>query len=121
MAVAATVTEGAAAQFTVTLTSASSTEDVVVSYTVGGTATAGTDYTAPSGSLTITTGESSGTITIGTTSDSILDPGETLTVTLTGASTAAGDRHRGLHRGDDDDHGPRHGVGDGGRRDGGGG
>ena len=39
VAVAATVTEGVAAQFTVTLTSASSTADVVVTYTVGGTTT----------------------------------------------------------------------------------
>ena len=44
---AGTVTEGMAAEFTVTLTSATSTAAVVVSYTVGGTATSGTDYTAP--------------------------------------------------------------------------
>ena len=85
---APTVSEGSAASFEVVLTDATSTADVVVTYTVTGTATSGTDYTAPSGSLTITAGESSGTITIRTTSDSVLDRGETLIVTLTGASTA---------------------------------
>ena len=87
---APTVSEGSAASFEVALTGATSTADVVVTYTVTGTATSGTDYTAPSGSLTITAGESSGTITIQTTSDSVLDSGETLIVTLTEASTAAG-------------------------------
>ena len=87
---APTVPEGSAASFEVALTGATSTADVVVTYTVTGTATPGTDYTAPSGSLTIAAGSSSGTITIQTTSDSVLDRGETLIVTLTGASTAAG-------------------------------
>ena len=87
---ASTVPEGSAAEFTVTLTSATSTALVVVTYSVTGTATSGTDYTAPSGSLTITAGASSTTITIRTTPDSVLDSGETLTVTLTGASTPAG-------------------------------
>ena len=87
---ASTVPEGSAASFEVVLTDATSTADVVVTYTVTGTATPGTDYTAPSGSLTIAAGASSGTITIQTTSDSVLDRGETLIVTLTGARTAAG-------------------------------
>ena len=87
---APTVSEGSAASFEVALTDATSTADVVVTYTVTGTATSGTDYTAPSGSLTITAGASSGTITIQTTSDLVLDRGETLIVTLTGASTTAG-------------------------------
>ena len=82
------VSEGSVASFEVALTGATSTADVMVTYTVTGTATADTDYTAPSGSLTITAGESSGTITIRITSDSVLDRGETLIVTLTGASTA---------------------------------
>ena len=89
---APTVSEGSAASFEVALTDATSTADVVVTYTVTGTATSGTDYTAPSGSLTITAGASSGTITIQTTSDSVLDRGETLIVTLTGASTRRGPR-----------------------------
>ena len=86
------VPEGTAATFTVTLSSTppgvESTADVVVVYTVGGTATSA-DYTAPSDTrLTIDSGESSGTITIPTSTDSVLDPGETIVVTLTSASTA---------------------------------
>ena len=87
---AATVTEGGSAEFTVTLTGATSTASVVVTYSVTGTATAGTDYTAPIGSLTIAAGDSTGTIPIPTLTDGVLDPGETLTVTLDGASTTAG-------------------------------
>ena len=61
---------------------------MVVVYTVGGTASSA-DYTAPSDlKLTIDSGESSGTITIPTRTDSVLDPGETIVVTLTSASTA---------------------------------
>ena len=56
------VAEGETAPFTVTLGGGESTAPVVVSYTVGGTAKAPGDYTAPSGSLTIQSGESSGTI-----------------------------------------------------------
>ena len=89
-ATAGTVTEGGAAQFTVTLSSATSTAAVVVSYTVGGTATAGTDYTAPAATVTLPAGAKTGTISIPTLDDSVLDPGETLTVTLDRAATTAG-------------------------------
>ena len=85
---ASTVPEGSAASFEVALTGATSTAAVVVTYTVTGTATPSTDYTAPSGSLTITAGATSTTFSIQTTSDRVLDPGETLIVTLDGASTA---------------------------------
>ena len=84
------VDEGEAALFTVTLSGGTSTAAVVVNYEVdsSSTATTGTDYTAPSGKLTITAGESSGTITIATLdTDGVLDPGETLVVKLTSAST----------------------------------
>ena len=109
------VPEGSAASFEVALTGATSTADVVVTYTVTGTATPGTDYTAPSGSLTITAGASSATITIQTSLDSVLDTGETLIVTLTGASTAVGTAEYSTTVGDNHDHGPRHGDGVGGR------
>ena len=84
------VPEGGSATFPVTLTGGTSTADVVVTYSVGGTATSGDDYTAPSEPLTIAVGAASGTITIATTSDDVLEPGETLIVRLTGASTAKG-------------------------------
>ena len=87
---AETVSEGGDATFTVTVAGGTSTAPVEVGYTVGGTATAGDDYTAPSGSLTIGVGQTSGTITIPTVADDVLDPGETLTVTLGGAATTKG-------------------------------
>ena len=90
--VAQTVVEGEAAQFTVTLTGGTSTAEVEVIYTVGGTVTAGTDYTAPGEplELTIPAGDSTGTISIPILDDGVLDPGETLTVTLSSATTMAG-------------------------------
>ena len=88
--VADNVPEGAPAEFAVELTGGTSTADVEVTYTWASTGTAGTDYTAPSGLLTITKPNSSGTIAIVTLTDSLLDPGETLSVTLTDADTAIG-------------------------------
>ena len=90
IAAAETVVESNPATFTVAVDGGTSTAPVEVTYTVGGTATAGSDYTAPSRRLTIGTGESSGTITIATLADAILDRDETLIVTLSGASTAKG-------------------------------
>ena len=87
---AVSVTEGRAATFAVTLTGGTSTAAVEVAYSVGGTATAGTDYNAPGGTLTIAAGSDSGTITIVTRTDGVVDPGETLEVQLTGATTATG-------------------------------
>ena len=84
------VPEGNNAEFTVELTGGTSTADVEVTYTWASTGTAGTDYTAPSGLLTITKPNSSATIAIATLTDSLLDPGETLSVTLTAATTAIG-------------------------------
>ncbi|GIS26030.1 MAG: hypothetical protein CM15mP127_04030 [Gammaproteobacteria bacterium] len=50
--------------------SATSSQNVTVDYTVTGTATgSGTDYTLANGTLTISAGESSGTITIGSITD----------------------------------------------------
>ena len=94
-----TVLEGETATFVVTLTDAGSAP-VVISYSVGGTATAGEDYTAPGDKLTIPAGRTSGTIAIRTRVDDILEPldtsadttsADTITVTLTGASTTAGE------------------------------
>ena len=89
---AETVAEGSNAVFTVTLAGATSSAPVTVSYETGGTATSGSDYTAPSGSLTIASGTATGTVTIATAVESpaLLDPGETLSVTLTGVSGGGG-------------------------------
>ena len=84
------VDEGEDAVFTVSVKDGTSTADVVVEYAVDATstATADEDYTAPSPTLTIKSGETSGKITIKTLdTDEVLDPGETLVVKLTGATT----------------------------------
>ena len=89
-AAAASVLEGATAAFTVSVVGGVSAAAVEVSYTVAGTATAGEDYTAPAGALTLAAGAGAGTIAIPTLTDSVEDAGETLVVTLSGASTAQG-------------------------------
>ena len=85
------VAEGGDANFTVTLPGGISTYPVVIPYSVAGTAKAGDDYTAPSGTLTIPAGESTGSITISTTQDGVADANETLVVDLTQGSS--GDRN----------------------------
>ena len=68
--------------FDVTLSNASSS-DVSVDYaTSDGTATAGTDYVAASGTLTIPAGSTTGTITVHAKGDTSFEPDETFTVTL---------------------------------------
>ena len=84
------VVEGAVASFPVALTGGTSTAPVAVTYTISGSATPGDDYTVPSGMLTLAAGAASGTISIETLDDRVLDPNETLEVTLSGASTTAG-------------------------------
>ena len=76
-------------QFTVTL-SAASGQDVTVNYaTSNGTATAGADYTATSGSLTIAAGATTATFNVGVLADSIDEANETATLTLSSASNAS--------------------------------
>ncbi|GIS26035.1 MAG: hypothetical protein CM15mP127_04080 [Gammaproteobacteria bacterium] len=64
--------------------SAASSQNVTVNYAVTGTATgSGTDYTLANGTLTISAGATSGTITIaGIIDDSLDEPDETVIVTL---------------------------------------
>jgi hypothetical protein len=81
------------ATLTVTLSEVSG-QDVVVSYaTSDDTATAGTDYTAGTGTITIPAGSTSATFNVAVTGDSIDEPNETVNVTLsnpTGATIADG-------------------------------
>ena len=85
---AASVAEGQWVEFPVTVSDGTSTADVVVCLHGGRELRAsGTDYTKPSGELTIATPATSGTISIETLDDGVLDRGETLQVSLTGAST----------------------------------
>jgi len=53
-----------------------------IAYTVGGTATSGTDYAAVSSPLSIAAGATSGTITVTPTADSAVEANETVVLTL---------------------------------------
>jgi hypothetical protein len=86
------VTEGNSgttnATFTVTL-SAAAASDVTVQYaTVGGTATSGTDFTATSGTLTFTPGQTTKTITVPVAGDTTYEVGEDFFVALSSATNA---------------------------------
>ena len=88
---AVTVVEGDAATFTVTVTGGPSATPVEVGYEVAGTAVAGEDYEPPSGLLPLVAGAATGTITVRTMTDEVLDPGETLKLRLLpGRTTPAG-------------------------------
>ncbi len=74
--------------FTVTL-SAVSGKAVTIPYTLGGTATAGTDYTDPTTkSITIAAGQKTGDIIIKVKGDTVDEANETITVTLSTPSNA---------------------------------
>ena len=80
------VTEGDAgttnATFIATL-SAASEKTITVDYdTTGGTASSGDDYTATSNTLTIAPGTTTGTINVPILGDTMYEPDETITVTL---------------------------------------
>jgi probable HAF family extracellular repeat protein len=86
------VTEGhtgtRAVTFTVTL-SAASAQPVTVAYaTANGTATAGSDYQAASGTLTFAPGETSKTITVLVYGDRLGEPNETFVVNLSSPTNA---------------------------------
>ncbi len=76
------ITANTLATLTVTLNS-TSTQAATVNYaTVDGTAKAGSDYTATSGTLTIAAGQSSGTISIPILNDNVNEANESFTVQL---------------------------------------
>ena len=84
----ASAAEGDSVVFTVSL-SATSSQQVTVDYaTADGTATAGEDYTATSGTLTFQAGETTKTISVPITDDTEDAGGETFTLTLSNASGA---------------------------------
>ena len=76
------------ARFTVTLSAAASGPVTVNYATANGTATAGSDYTAKSGTLTFAAGEISKTIDVLVTGDAAVEANETFVVNLTAASGA---------------------------------
>ena len=74
--------------FEVTLNARDDCKTVTVDWaTVDGTATAGEDYTAASGTLTFAPGETSKTVSITMLDDTVEDSGETFTLQLSNAST----------------------------------
>ena len=76
------------ATFTVTL-SPTSTQAVTVGYaTANGTATAGSDYVAASGTLTFAAGVSTQTIAVTINGDATVESDETVLVNLSGATNA---------------------------------
>jgi hypothetical protein len=74
--------------FTVSLSAASSATVTVAYATQNGTATAGTDYTTASGTLTFTPGQSAQTFTVAVAGDTTAESDETFVVTLSGATNA---------------------------------
>ncbi len=88
----ATIAEGntgtRAAVFTVTL-SATSNQPVTVAYATGnGTATAGGDYLAASGTLTFAPGETSKLVAVSVKGDRLPEPNETFVVSLSSPANA---------------------------------
>lgn len=87
-----TVAEGnsgtRAARFTVTL-SAAATKSVTVRYaTADGTAKAGSDYTAASGTLTFSAGQTSKTVSVSVRGDTAYEPNETFKLALSAPAGA---------------------------------
>ena len=72
--------------FNVTLSNPSQAGVTITYTTAPGTATAGTDFTPTSGSVTITAPATTGTITVNVIGDTLFEPSETFTVNLTGAT-----------------------------------
>src|SRR5204862_855860 len=78
-----------AVTFTVRLTAVSN-QTITVNYaTADGSATAGSDYQATSGTLTIPAGQTSGTITVLVNGDRLVEPTETFAVNLSAPTNAA--------------------------------
>jgi uncharacterized repeat protein (TIGR01451 family)/CSLREA domain-containing protein len=96
----------ATASFTVTLSAASGKPIGMDWATADGTATAGADYTAASGSLSFATGETSKTIDVTVTGDDIDEFDETFTVDLSGETNVTPADASGLGTITDDDDTP---------------
>ncbi|WP_162277571.1 DUF7507 domain-containing protein [Chitinophaga rupis] len=81
---------GTTGNFSVGLTLGSThPEDITISYTVGGTATAGNDYTALSGTVVLPANTNAVQIPVDVLDDKLIEPTESVVVTLTGATTGS--------------------------------
>ena len=76
------------ARFTATLSAASGSAVTVAYATANGTATAGSDYTARSGTLTFAAGATQQLVDVAVTGDTTVEPNETFLVNLSGPSGA---------------------------------
>jgi chitinase len=77
--------------FSVLMTNGSASTQTVDVATADGTAVAGSDYTASSGTLTFTTGQTSKTVTVTIGDDAVNEADETFTVGLTNGTIAIAD------------------------------
>ena len=88
----ASVTEGHSgtsdAVFSVTLSAAASQTVTVAFVTADGTATAGADYQAANGTLTFTAGQTATRLTVAVIGDTVHEPDETFTVSLSNPANA---------------------------------
>ncbi len=80
--------EGDAVAFTVSLSAASGQQVEVQYATSSGTAASGTDFTAASGTVTFGANETSKTVSVATTDDSVDEENETFTLTLSNPANA---------------------------------
>ncbi|MEZ6089955.1 MAG: S8 family serine peptidase, partial [Pirellulaceae bacterium] len=74
--------------FTVTQTSIAA-DDTVLTYSVGGTSDSGSDFTALSGTVTISAGDTQATITVPVIDDELFEGSESLILTLTGITSSS--------------------------------
>ena len=84
----ASAAEGSELGFTVTLSATSSSPVTVTASTSNATATSGADYTSKSETVTIPAGSTGASFNVQTAQDTLDEPDETLTVTLSGPSGA---------------------------------
>ena len=100
------VVEGGTAEFVVRLSAVSGVAVTVDFETVDGTALAGSDYTAASGTLTFTAGETAQTISVATLDDTVPEAEEGFTVVLSNPEGASLDDDTGEGTITDDDQPP---------------
>jgi hypothetical protein len=114
-----TVTEGnagtTAATFTVTLSAAAASAITVNYASVDGTALAGSDYAAATGTLTFAPAETTKTVSIDVSGDAAVEPAETFSVDLSAAAGATIAKVRGTGTITNDDVAPPPGGGGGGK------
>ncbi len=79
---------GGTVDFAVSLSNPSASSITVDFATADGTAIAGSDYVATSGTLTFNPGDTADTITVTITDDGVVEPSETFTVDLSGATNS---------------------------------